>query len=532
MQEIDPKGFDFLGDVEHVVLKVGGENASDVLGTIATVKAILATGRRVTPVFSAPRGIPDPYYPKPYNTTDQLVELGDHVLGRGTEKRTLFEWGLIGGRVPDQEKILEEHRKTLDGICSVMSRLMGQSMEDKIDRAQKNALWVVVERALKARQQAFLPFLEEAVKMPTHWIGAHAIRHGRDRVYQANDQQFVSFTGFGELASADVYAALLQEMGVNTSTVDTQRLAPRAFYREERPPQAVENRASVLGAPVQAMDYLLKEGGRRDPGHVICVPGYASGVAYSKGYSDVLAMICARAIGGKTAVGVAKQWPIWSRDPKGGEGQLVPEVSRDFGINLFEDNGGKAAALHPDAMDWLTQKFDAFVFNPAKLDRGVTRVTAKPLESRPSRVDVVALTPIPAAVTVKGGGMADRPDVFNTILDQFGGISIGHAPSDAQTVFVSFHDAAALERIDVLRKALAEKGDFSIAPLENLSWVHCLGNHLDGRTKGQVQICLADAEIEAEWSVGSPNGIKLLVVGEKKANDAVDALHAGLISSY
>jgi aspartokinase len=206
-------------------------------------------------------------------------------------------------------------------------------------------------------------------------------------------------------------------------------------------------------------------------------------------------------------------------------------VNRDFASNLFEDNGGKAAALHPDAVDWLSSEIDVFVTNPSQFDRGVTRITASPLHGRAPRVDTVAVTPVPAAVLVKGGGMADRPGVFSAILSQFGAVSIGHAPSDALTVLVTFHEAAALERLPALKAALSSMGNFEVDPVERHSWIHCLGNHLDGRERGRAHIFLADAGVSGDWSIGSPGGIKFLVPNDS-VQTGVNALHDGLIRPY
>lgn len=375
-------------------------------------------------------------------------------------------------------------------------------------------------------------YLEEAATK-VHPLAREAVffSQGTDQMFASNvnGQKYISFTGFGEDLAEKLYVHYFTRKGIKNTALDAGQISGDVFG--QKPREAIEQRGQIVEFVKEFVRQRIQDAMDREPQGVLISGGRLPGAAESRGYSDVAAVLLAKAKKWKKEdplTWIVKRGSIESANPdlvKSGR-RTVKRLSQDTSIEVFDQNGAEAAALHTDAAKMLEKGMQVVVGSPLKREE-LTWISADHSFDDESAVQTVAFKVVPDVLLVSGGDMVQRPAVLKVIMQRFEDISVGHVHTDGGKVLVTFNQAPveglAAELQDYLVR-LYDRG-YTVKFIGKQAWVFCIGNALDNDQKSAVFRVMGEQKVRALRELGSPQVFKVLV-HQDYAPALTEALHA------
>lgn len=486
--------FDTLADANHLVVKLGGENVGrfDENARLLDGLSRRNSNQTVGLVVSALRSAG-------FNTTSQLISAGNEAR-RG-------------------------HLGQTGEILAGVRRFLTEAIEGESEQVQR-AFTRLFDRA-------WAPFLE-AAQLKHVGRERRFFQHGEDRLYTPNEGGIVSLTGRGESLAECVTALAFEERGQRLSRLYPEALTTTVFegYPEVGPKDLRRRLEAGVGG---FLDRNICLGSHWVSGGAL--PGMADG----RGYSDVASVFLANQILGrqpdaKVIVGIAKQSPIMSVDPRKYPQQARPVsgLTLKAAIELFGPHGLNAAALHPDAAKSLGA-LDCWVFNPGNPSLGGTLISQN---YRPNRegVLVVGSRDIPAQVHVESPDMVERTGVVAKVAELLGTAVVSHLFTSEDTLTLTLNGNSDVLSVDVLQEALRRAYDETYEvtlDVGNQTMVFGVGNAIHGpRVSAQAGLALDRAGVRpSHFHVDERAGVVKMIVPKGDAERVVGLLHEALIEN-
>ncbi len=473
MNAIKPDlGREALEEAEVLVLKIGGENAVRFKENAARAAEKSGEGKQQILVFSALRS-------STFNTTTKLIKAAE-ALQNGKPEEAL----------PYFEEIRRFHRETIarevePEFCEELTMTCDKKIDGLIEKIQS-------KEAFELKQE------------------------GEDWVLKSPSAEF-SLTGFGEEIAETLYKKYFDLKQIRAETLENTGPAPRELH-------ALRRRFN------KQLKEVLKQ-----PAVTVITGGHKPVLARRRGYSDLSAAELARSadgLGKKVVLGIEKTTPILSGDPRKlknpSTAQLISELSRNRGGELFGIKGGQAGAIHPDVIETLEgSKVKVVVYNPDNVSQGSTLI-GPDTEDLPNR-PIVASKDIPSTLIIKGP-MSRASGVLYEITKALRHTVIDQTFSSENTWVLTLNDEITEADREKLERKLQKKfgTNFTVAHQNDYSLVLTLGGE---GINGQTQI-LHEEGVNIAYTNGiQENSFAAFVVPRNEVGQAINALHTAFYGS-